>query len=108
MSEDYSGWKNYATWVTNLWLDNTQESQEYVSLMAKEAYTDAVADKYFTREERAYAQLADVLKEYHEENKPEIDGVYADLLNAAISDIDFYEIAQHYIDNLESKVEREA
>lgn len=40
------------------------------------------------------AFLADSLKEYLADNMPELDGVYCDLLNNAISSINYDEIAR--------------
>ncbi len=98
----YNGWTGgYETWLVALWYGNDEGSQNYVEELARDAYKDAVADKYFTREQVATAQLADVLKNDIEENSPAgVTGMYADLMNAAISEIDFHEIAEHFIEDI--------
>ena len=47
------------------------------------------------------ANLADLLKMKYEESIPDgLDGtVYADLMNAALSEVDWYEIAQSLIED---------
>jgi hypothetical protein len=56
----------------------------------------------FTKAERAALTLADRLKEDFEENSPELTGCYADLLSAALSEINWYEIAEHYISDCDT------
>jgi hypothetical protein len=29
MSDEYSGWHNYETWVVNLWMNNERGQQDY-------------------------------------------------------------------------------
>ncbi len=100
MSERYNGWTNYETWLVNLWMDNEQGSQEFFRERAKEIYGLATADPggWFTREETARFRFVDWLKEHHEENMPELPGVYGDLLGGALSSVNWNEIARHYID----------
>ncbi len=107
--ETYNGWRNYETWCVALWLDNEQGSWQYWNEQAQEVYDDA-EPKYDweSKEDVAKRELADRLKSDHEENKPtEPSGVYADLLTAALGSVDWYEIAEHYIDEVD-KVEEEA
>lgn len=94
----YNGWTNYETWLVNLWMDNEKGSQDFFREQAKEIYEDAAAKPYMTREEVARQRFADWLKEFHEENRPELPGVYGDLLGAALSAVNWDEIARHYID----------
>ena len=41
------------------------------------------------------------LKERLEENVPELEGLYADLLSAALSEIDWFEIANNILSDTE-------
>lgn len=76
----YLGWKNYETWCINLWL----EQEDYFRSLD---YEMEVAD------------LASQIKDFVEEFKPEIpNSMYSDLLNAAISCCDFYEIAENALE----------
>jgi hypothetical protein len=90
----YNGWTNYETWAVKLWLDNDEGTQEYWSDRAKELLRDPRVSEYSTTDQTARYDLADELKREHEENTPEVSGVFADLLNAALSEVDWYEIAE--------------
>jgi len=80
---DYNGWWNYETWVTNLWLSNDEGSDHDVRRLARYA-DDASA-------------LDGSLKDYVEEAMPDLGACLAsDLLSAALSKVDWYEIAEHY------------
>lgn len=104
MAELYNGWANYETWNVALWMG---EDGNYWAEIAQEVWDDAEADRSFTREERATLTLSDRLKDSHEENTPSVTGVYADLLNAALSEVNWYEIAEHYIADVDKEEEDE-
>ena len=94
----YNGWTNCETWLVNLWMDNEPGSHELVREQAREFYGQAYDEPHLTRAQRAFISLADWLKEFHEENRPELPGVYGDLLGGALSSVNWDEIARHYID----------
>lgn len=52
-------------------------------------------------------RLADMLKTEHEENMPEVSGTYADLLGAALSEVDWYEIAEAMVNDEEFEEDEE-
>ena len=78
----YNGWKNYETWLVNLWLSNDRGTYEYMVEIAEE-----VKD-----EEYPGLRMADILKEDIEAGMPSLDGLYGDLLSSAIEAVDFDEI----------------
>lgn len=102
LEEGYQGWKNYETWAVALWLDNDQGSYEYWREVIQELreagsargeYTpESVTDEDLLRRE-----LADRLKESHEEMMPQVEGVFGDLLNGALSEVDWGEIATNLL-----------
>lgn len=97
-SNEYNGWTNYETWAVNLWMDNEQGSQEYWHGEAKRILdSDELRDH-----ESQIAALADSLKEQHEESLPELTGFAADLLNGAMSEVNWYEIAKHLIEAVQA------
>jgi hypothetical protein len=82
----YNGWRNYETWVTKLWIDNDQGAQEY-------AYEIA-------RRETDRTDTANALKAWIEEETPTVTGLFADLLSTALGKVDWYEIADAYLEEV--------
>ena len=99
----YNGWTNYETWVVNLWMGNDQGSQTFWDEVTKDVLQNAEKDKTFSKEERARIDLSVTLKEHFDDNVPGdttlgYSGVYADLLNGALSEVNWHEIAGHLIE----------
>lgn len=99
--QEYNGWTNYETWAVKLWMDNEQPSQEFWTVAAATALEDAKADNIFTKEENARCALAEALKQHHEQALPALEGFAADLLNSAMSEVNWHEIAKSLIEALE-------
>ncbi len=97
--KEYNGWTNYETWAVALWLDNEEGSQRYWQERAEEyVKTDGKED--------APRGLADEIKEQHKEANPVPDGtVFSDLMSAALSEVNWYEIAGHYVAEVEVEEE---
>ena len=96
MSE-YNGYTNYETWNVSLWIDNDHGTYSYTREQS-EAFRD---DAY---------GYADWLKEFVTEDNTESFGTAAvaeqsnlasDLLSAALSEVNWYEIAESYLSELE-------
>ncbi len=105
MSQDttYNGWTNYETWAVSLWLDNEEHTYHYYRDLTRRIYR-AARPRYDweTKKDRAISDLAEALKDDHEENRPDFPtSVYSDLLGAALSSVNWREIAEHYIDDLD-------
>ncbi len=109
MADDktYNGWTNYETWNVALWIGNEESSHHYWQERAQEAWDGAKADRTFTRQERAVLDLMNVLKEDFEEMAQNVmedarqsATMWADLLGAALSEVNWHEIASHMIDNV--------
>ena len=103
--DKYNGWTNYETWNAALWLDNDEGSQSLCNDLAQECYNEAEATPPFTREEQAASDLADRLKELFETEASEAptSGWMADAINTYLSEVNFYEIAQHYLEDVEKE-----
>ena len=92
----YNGWSNYETWACALWLDNDHGSY----LWAREIVEEA--DSRYEAE--------DALRSWVEESfiDPITEGdnhagLAVDLLRAAFAEIDWQEIAAHYVDEDEDE-----
>lgn len=92
---EYNGWYNYETWLVNLWLTNDQGSYNYWSEATNEA-----KDVY---------ELSNRIKDEIEEFNPVTDesSLYADLMNAAISEVNFDEIARSFFDDFREDSDEE-
>jgi hypothetical protein len=103
---EYNGWTNYETWAVNLWMSNDQGSDSYWRETAQEIYNEAETEKSFTRDERATLNLSDRLKTEHEEAQPDLGAtLWADLLGAAMSEVNWHEIAQHFVADVTKAVQ---
>jgi len=91
---EYNGWTNYETWCVNLWMDNEEKSQDYWRDQAKRVYVTSSASPVLTKEQVATFELSRRLAAHHEEVLPELQGFAADLLNAAMSEVNWNEIAK--------------
>ena len=83
----YNGYTNYETWCIALWINNDAGYQSYIREML-----DGL---------EPYAAM-EALKEHIEENNPlnDLPSMYSDLLGSAISEANFYEIAQSILDDI--------
>lgn len=91
MEGNYNGWTNYYTWAANLWLTNEEPTYKYYCDLAREA----------AAEEYPAATLADKIKEDIEDGAPDLAAsMYSDFMNAAISEINFDEIARAFLDEI--------
>lgn len=92
----YNGWTNYETWNVALWLDNEQGSYSYWTEQAEQTVVNADGDK-----DQAEIDLAEALEREHRDAMPDVTGVFADLLGAALSSVNWREIAGHYVADVE-------
>ena len=95
----HNGYTNYETWAVALWIDNDEGSHNYWREQAEECYRDASPTRYSTRRDVAESSLADRLQSDHEDNMPEVSGIFSDLLNAALSEVDWHDVASHILDD---------
>ena len=101
LTNRYNGWTNYETWLCNLWFDNFD-------------FTDQIQMDMFANCEDNCDVLdiiENYIKEYVEEyveyslSPGDQNGFINDMLNAAISEIDWRDIAEHYVDDVVDELE---
>ena len=99
--QTYNGWTNYSTWLVKLWLDDDADTSNGGRGMADEALGQAEACEYFTSTERATLDLSARLKADYEEALEAVTPgatIWADLLGAALAEVNWHEIATHMVE----------
>jgi len=99
-TQKYNGWTNHATWLCNLWFDDLS------SLF--EDHIEDLSDEHDSKDE-----LLDTLSEWIEQHVDEyvemiVDervGFVMDLVGSAFREIDFRDIAEHYVDDVWDDIE---
>lgn len=106
-TKEYNGWTNYETWLVNLWIGNDEGSHAQWGTLAQEAYDHSRVSKGCTRKQNAQYALAQTMKEsFEEESEKLFNGtkqavsVWNDLLGAALSEVNWDEIAEHFMGNV--------
>jgi hypothetical protein len=103
----YNGWTNYPTWAWNLWIDNDEGSQAYAIELAETAWAEARLTRAYdgqTREQSATAMLADMLEQDADDRAYDLvstAGPFSDMLSWALGQINWHEIAEHFISDLD-------
>jgi len=86
-NKTYNGWTNYETWLIKLWFDNDGTTQYFAEIAEENDFIDDAYD------------LSKYIREYLDENQPEITGLWADLINAGISAANLEEIAESIMED---------
>ena len=115
MSEQgYNGWTNYETWCVNLWIDNDRGWYEQTRELAIDCYRQASPKVLLdvvslSRVDVAVRELESILKEQVEELNPLADeaSIFSDLLGAALSEVDWRDIAEHWINDVAPEIDQE-
>lgn len=95
-TKEYNGWTNYETWNVKLWLDNDCDSYELARDLVRQAGNDAY-------------RVSKALQEMVEEQQPDLGAsMFADLLSAALHEVNWYEIAEHYLADVEPEEDEES
>lgn len=90
----YNGWTNYETWLTNLWFDEFN-FEDYVN--------DGTFDDMDKDDVLIWVTdyIKDFIDEFIESMTPNgTHGFIKDMINSAIQEIDYRDIAEHYVDDI--------
>ena len=97
--QNHNGWSNYETWLCSMWFNDFD-------------FTDMM-DMFDQCEDNC--DVLDIIENYIKEHVEEFveyslapasqHGFMHDMLNAAISEIDFRDIAEHYVDDVVDELE---
>ena len=99
-NETYNGWTNYETWCLNIWIDNDQYLAERKAELVRE-----VTLHYDDKQVYELSLLLESMVEELKDNALEV-GLLSDLLGGAIGNINFYELAEHYIEDFNEDFKR--
>jgi hypothetical protein len=92
MADNYNGWSNYETWLVKLWMDNDEISYHCYLQMARESIN--------------VYELSKELEQNFDDCFPlEKSSVYTDLLNSALKEVDWYEIAESLMEEIKEESE---
>jgi len=95
---EYKGFANWETWVVNLWIDNDQKLYEYYGNVAR-----VEVSKNKGHPKSTAFQLSLTLNEQFDTWMPAVEGPYLDLLNGAMSEINWHQIARHLVERVEEE-----
>jgi len=94
MNRPYNGWTNWETWNFKLWLDNSEDSYKAIMYLAEEVSERANAKNDLAKE------LESLANDLLEESAVFETGFFNDVCNSAIKLVDFYEIAESYLEEI--------
>ena len=97
----YQGYANYETWAISLWMGSDQASYEHFRELARDvaAFANGGPSLSANKQTSGVIELAKALRDEFEAGSPVADQatVYADLMNAAFSEVDWYELAEELL-----------
>ncbi len=114
MTDDtYNGWTNYETWAVGMYLDGNYTGSgtyEYTIETVRTAMTNVEENRCSSPEQRTRWSVAEALRDMMSEEMDlgAQDGLASDLLNASWSMVNWYELADAWIENLAEIVEVES
>jgi hypothetical protein len=114
MADDgYNGWKNYETWAVGMYLDGNYTgpgTYDYVTELVR----GQLSCQHLEGDGVERLRVADYLKDFVEtetdptgygnDDTPELHPLVSDLLGAALSSVDWHELADAWIENLSEQV----
>lgn len=86
--QTHEGFANYETWCINLWINNEEPAYRHWKAAARRA-------KIGNSKREAVNELAELLRREIPDNAPDLGAsCWSDLLSAALSEVNWHEIAE--------------
>jgi hypothetical protein len=92
-NETFNGWANHATWLVNLWLGEYDYNPSELLGLSRYDATQALKET-----------VDNILTNYED---AKITGFAADLIQSTLSDVNWYELANHCIKDLPEEDDNE-
>ena len=99
-NQRHEGWTNYETWCVQLWIANDYGLYHYFRDRVRELKAARGVSRTIMLPKTRKAielELAEELKEWANENAPNVDGMWGDLLGAALGEVNWDEIAKDMV-----------
>ena len=94
----YNGWSNYETWNCKLWLDNEPTPYEMIS---EHIHFLRNCGKNYKKNDIVYKTSQFIKDQLVEPYQPKLEpSMFSDMLSASLREINYYEIATAYYDDL--------
>ena len=93
---EYNGWKNYETWLVNIWYGDSYSEYYLERFREGDLLSKVSAD-----------DVRDYVESALEADTPE-NGLVTDLLNNAMSQVDWHRLAEHVEELLQYEMENAA
>lgn len=113
MKQTYNGWKNKATWIVNLYMNNDEGNYTWINEMIS-THLKGYGDIYFAPSDELLWEITEVLKDdiselllpIYFERQGGVDvsrTMTEDLLSLVLSEVDWFELAKkHTVDWIET------
>lgn len=96
----YNGWSNYETWLCNMWFDSSFDFTDDLEMFDKCTTNDDVLDII---ESYTESTITDFVECSFADG--DMHGFVHDMLNSAMSEIDYREIAEQYLQDVIDELE---
>jgi len=98
-TQKYCGWSNYETWLCNMWFNDFDFTNMMEMFDKCEDNCDVleIIENYIKEHVEEYVEYSLSPGDQY--------GFIHDMLNAAISEIDWRDIAEHYVDDVVDELE---
>jgi hypothetical protein len=112
-SEGFNGWTNRPTWSVYCWLTSEEFSYKQFRALAQNFFDNTQAGAILNREQAAQRDLAETLRDMYDSALSDLlesadagASVWADMLSASLQSVNFDEIAQALLQEVDRSGER--